>query len=284
MNPDPYVYSCYNHGPQKWATETLNMFEPLHPNPMSVLDIGCGTGEVTHFLLDKFRDAEVLALDKNKAMVDFAKENNSHPRIEYITADIQRKTDFSPEMKNGYDLAFSFLCLQWVDDQRSTLENIFNLLKDQGECLFALGTKPSQAFLSLLKEIQDHPRWRPYLQKFCPNLWNTSSNGLIRWRVPDPISGYSALLRGAGFTIVSATSREFQYVPETDDKCKGMLEILMPHVRAIPENIRPEFMDDALDIFITHCPKTSSGQTLWQPKLLLFHCAKDRIGPEVCGN
>jgi trans-aconitate methyltransferase len=58
------VYSRYNLGPRKWARETLDDFLPLCERPRNILDIGCGTGEVTHLLAERFPRAKVVAVDK----------------------------------------------------------------------------------------------------------------------------------------------------------------------------------------------------------------------------
>ncbi|XP_064626264.1 juvenile hormone acid O-methyltransferase-like [Lineus longissimus] len=275
MNPDPYVYSRYNLGSRKWARETLDGFIPRCDRPRNILDVGCGTGEVTHLLAERFPKAKVVAVDKLPSMVQYAKDQNSTDRIDFFVMDIQNNELTQDSWRNNFDFVFSFLCMQWVEDQLAALRNIYSLTRPGGEALIVLGVKPSAAFLRLMKELKEHPRWKHYLENFSAMQWNTSKNGLIRWRIPDPVSGYSNVVKDAGFTILSAKTKEYEYVPDSDDRCRGMLEILLPHVRAIPEDNRQEFMDDVLELYMTFCPKTVDKRTIWTPTLLLVHCVKE---------
>jgi SAM-dependent methyltransferase len=97
-------------------------------------------------------------------MITYAKDQNSSDRIDYFVTDIQKSKLIPDSWRKNFDLVFSFLCMQWVDDQLTALRNIHSLTKPGGEVLIALGIKPSAAFLRLMKEIKDHPRWKSYLE------------------------------------------------------------------------------------------------------------------------
>ena len=57
----------------------------------TVLDVGCGTGNLTSSLLDRLGpQGRVLALDLVPAMIEIARCKNPDPRVEWHVADAQR--------------------------------------------------------------------------------------------------------------------------------------------------------------------------------------------------
>jgi 2-polyprenyl-3-methyl-5-hydroxy-6-metoxy-1,4-benzoquinol methylase len=67
-----------------------------HPNA-TVLEIGCGPGNISNYLLSKSSDLNILGVDASRNMVELAKKNN--PRANYLVLDarnlnsIQKKFD-----------------------------------------------------------------------------------------------------------------------------------------------------------------------------------------------
>ena len=55
-----------------------------------ILDIGCGTGEITHFLAKK-SGAKVTGIDKIPELIQYAKLNNGGANINYEVVDAQVK-------------------------------------------------------------------------------------------------------------------------------------------------------------------------------------------------
>ena len=53
-----------------------------------VLDLGCGTGNITEKVLKRFPDAKITCLDVSDKMIDIAKEKLSdYDNIEYVNGD-----------------------------------------------------------------------------------------------------------------------------------------------------------------------------------------------------
>ena len=53
-----------------------------------ILDIGCGTGEVTYYLSET-SGAKVTGVDKNSDFIQYAKLNNSNQNMKYDHLDVQ---------------------------------------------------------------------------------------------------------------------------------------------------------------------------------------------------
>lgn len=104
----------------------------------SVLDIGCAGGDITNDLIlpllpEKF--TRLVGVDFNENMVKFAEENYAKSKVSFDKLDISG--DMSGFLKDHekFDHVISFLCLHLIPDQKIAMENIFKLLKPDGDCL-----------------------------------------------------------------------------------------------------------------------------------------------------
>ncbi|KYP13883.1 class I SAM-dependent methyltransferase [Flavihumibacter sp. CACIAM 22H1] len=83
------------------------------------LEIGCGTGKNTEWLLIKA--AEITAVDLSAGMLAKAKEKITSSQVHFVQADITRDWDFTT---GSYDLATFSLVLEHIED----LQDIFSKL------------------------------------------------------------------------------------------------------------------------------------------------------------
>jgi trans-aconitate 2-methyltransferase len=115
-NPDQY---------EKFRAERAQPFWDLvamiHPREkMRVIDLGCGTGELSAELADKL-GAEVEAIDSSSEMLAKAKP---HPRRTTRVADLHTIENFA-----GYDLVISNAVFHWVADNERVLSRILDTLR-----------------------------------------------------------------------------------------------------------------------------------------------------------
>lgn len=92
-----------------------------------IIDLGCGTGELTAALADRFPGAEVLGVDSSAAMLEPAAAHAS-PRVRFERADISAVTDLS-----AYDLVFSHAALHWLPDHKHLFRRMLRSMKSGAE-------------------------------------------------------------------------------------------------------------------------------------------------------
>ena len=102
-----------------------------------ILDIGCGTGNVTLLLNDALDVNQIVAIDVDTDMIDFAKRNHSKERITYLAQDFGLDWDqLSPELRaieGRVSLIFTNHCLHWIPNKENVVKNLYRLLSKCGK-------------------------------------------------------------------------------------------------------------------------------------------------------
>ncbi len=78
-------------------------------SPNSVVDLGCGPGNSTALLHERWPDAAIVGLDSSAEMIGAARA--AHPNWQWQLGDIASWTPPAP-----YDVVFANAALQWVPD------------------------------------------------------------------------------------------------------------------------------------------------------------------------
>lgn len=100
-------------------------------NPARVVDIGCGPGNSTSVLLQRFPKAHIIGTDTSPEMLSRAKADL--PDVQFELADAATWTPNDP-----VDVIFSNAVFQWVPDHRKLLPRLFGLLKPGGALAFQI--------------------------------------------------------------------------------------------------------------------------------------------------
>jgi ubiquinone/menaquinone biosynthesis C-methylase UbiE len=100
------------------------------PAKCRILDVGCGTGEISSRLAEKYPRATVIAVDLLNSSLDIGRIRYQHlvPRLEFMQQDAF-KLDFEP---HSFDLVVCRHMLQAVPRPVSALAGFVRLLKKDG--------------------------------------------------------------------------------------------------------------------------------------------------------
>lgn len=96
-------------------------------NPHRIIDIGCGPGNSTAVLKNRFPQAWVLGVDFSPNMVEKAKAD--YPDIDFMLFDVSK--DFE-KINEKFDVVFSNACIQWVPNHKQLLSDMMNILNPNG--------------------------------------------------------------------------------------------------------------------------------------------------------
>jgi trans-aconitate methyltransferase len=99
---------------------------PILPSNL-ILDLGCGTGDVTVLLAQ--RASNVIGIDLNKDIIAFATKENYCPNIQYLCTDLNKVNEINLPLVDGI---WSSFAAAYFPDFKSCLTNWINLLKPNG--------------------------------------------------------------------------------------------------------------------------------------------------------
>ncbi|EKV01360.1 trans-aconitate methyltransferase [Leptolyngbya sp. PCC 7375] len=141
-----------------------------------ILDLGCGTGELTHALAET--GAVVSGIDSDAAMV--AKAQQQYPQLSFAIADARNFVVAQP-----VDGIFSNAALHWVKPPEQAVQAMANALKPGGKLVVEFGGKGNvQAIVGAVETVRQQ-------KKLCP------------WYFPS-IGEYAHLLESHGLDVTFA--------------------------------------------------------------------------------
>jgi malonyl-CoA O-methyltransferase len=111
----------------------LERLDYIKLEPSRVLDAGTGTGRASDALLKRYRSAQVVALDLAYGMVQIARRKGRWLRRPLgVNADIEAL----PFADGSFDLVFSNLTLQWLDEPDRVFAELRRVLAPHGLLMF----------------------------------------------------------------------------------------------------------------------------------------------------
>ncbi|MCI6287953.1 MAG: methyltransferase domain-containing protein [Lentisphaeria bacterium] len=197
------------------------------PAPRKVLDVGCGPGNSTQVLRQRFPGAEILGVDNSADMI--AKARVRCPDMTFRYQDIDSAfTGFTDK----YDVIYSNACLHWIPNHKELLPNMLKCLS------------PGGVLAVQMPVHQDMPMYRVLAELSADSPWTAVISSIHNFHSLTPEEYYdffSAL-------PVRFTLWETSYI-QTMDGVDGILEWycgsgLRPYLAALPETEHEPFLTE----------------------------------------
>jgi trans-aconitate 2-methyltransferase len=121
-----------------------------------VVDLGCGPGQLTATLSDRWPEADVLGIDASPQMVDKA-QVYAHHHLRFEVQDLRTWQATEP-----VDVIVSNATLQWVPEHRGLLPGLVEALAPGGWLAFQVPGNFGEPSHRLLHELADEPRFAEF--------------------------------------------------------------------------------------------------------------------------
>ncbi len=158
---DQWNPSQYNKFRDERAQPFVDLVAMVQPAPaMRIIDLGCGAGELTASLLNRFPDATVEGVDASAKMLEQAAAH-AGPRLSFRAGDVRDVTDVSP-----YDLVLSNAVFQWVPDNAGLVGRILSQLRPGAQIAFQLPNNEAHPSHALAAAVASESPFREMLGGF----------------------------------------------------------------------------------------------------------------------
>jgi trans-aconitate 2-methyltransferase len=120
---NPELYLKFDRERTQPSVDLVTRIDFDHPK--KIIDIGCGPGNSTQILVQRWPYAEIIGVDNSPAMIERAKKD--YPNQNWRMIDAGRD-----EIEGNYDIFFSNATIQWIPKHSELLKRFHNLLTDKG--------------------------------------------------------------------------------------------------------------------------------------------------------
>lgn len=142
-------------------------------DPGFIADLGCGPGNLTRSLAERWPAAKIVGVDCSEPMLEQAAERAIPGRLDFVKADITAWTPDRP-----IDLLISNAALQWVPDHTGLLPRLAGLLAPAGTLALQMPYHFEEPAHLAIDATKADPRWSAALagvglhqQSVLPLVW-----------------------------------------------------------------------------------------------------------------
>jgi len=127
--------------------------------PGRIVDLGCGPGNLTRLLAERWPEAHVTGVDSSAEMLQAAGQLAVPGRLEFASGDLAQWMPPHP-----VDLVVSNSAWQWVPDHEQLIEHTLKMLTPQGTLAVQMPCRFGTSSQTVIDEVAADPRWAQRLQ------------------------------------------------------------------------------------------------------------------------
>lgn len=194
---DPKQYHKFQAERSAPFIDLLALVE-IRPN-LRVVDLGCGTGELTRQLADTLPNSDVIGIDSSSQMLDAARANAaSAPNLRFQQGD-------QSQLTGEWDLIFSNAALHWTENHAELIPNLYRRLTPGGQIAVQVPSNHNHISHQIYRETASEEPFKSILkgfQRYVPVL---------------SIDDYARLLFESGAEDIVSFEKVYAHVLEDSD-------------------------------------------------------------------
>lgn len=224
MSQDPWNVGQY----ERFKNERSEPFHDLQSliRPVAkaqIIDLGCGTGEITRALHESFKGATTLGIDTSAAML--SKSPRAVPGLSFAEQNI-----LALDAATKYNLIFSNAALQWVPDHKRLFSILCDALLPGGQIAIQIPKNASHPSQQVAFDMEKEEPFKSYAR-------NEIENNTLAPEV------YASLLDKLGMADIRVSMRIYLHHLESRDAVFEWMKgtFLTGYQRSMPTDIYEHF-------------------------------------------
>ena len=224
---NPEVYDRFKEERSAPFFDLLKLVESK--TDLSVIDLGCGTGELTSKLLDYLEDSKVLGIDSSEEMLAKAAQYKTS-RLTFEKRSIEEQL----HLGDTYDLVISNAAIQWCSHHKELFPGIISKIKTGGQLAVQIPSNHDYVVHTLLRKIAET---EPY--KTAYNSWERESPVLT-------IEEYAQILFDHKGREITVFEKVFPHVLENAEAVFTWASgtAMLPYIENLPDEMKEQFKND----------------------------------------
>jgi trans-aconitate 2-methyltransferase len=227
-----------------------------------IADLGCGAGNLTRTLAERWPAAQVVGVDNSAEMLEQARPLVMPGRLSFTLADI---ASWSPDQP--VDLLVSNAALHWVPHHDLLVPHLVKLLSSEGILAVQMPYHFQNPAHLAIEETKADPRWRQSLEGI----------GLHQHSVM-PLTWYVDRLYDLGLTV-DAWHTTYIHVLSGEDPVLEWFKgtALRPLLKVLEPQAKIEFLHDIGERFKGAYPPRGGVTLLPFPRLFFVAARRGRV-------
>lgn len=252
---DPKIYSAFSQPRLRPALDLMARIDA--PAPARVVDLGCGTGNVTRILAGRWPGAEVVGVDSSAEMLAAAAEGGG--AVRWVKGDMAAWNAEQP-----VDVLFSNAALHWLDGHETLFPRLAGMVAPGGWLAVQMPHNHYAASHRVMAEAAEAGPWRDRLRPLVG-----------RFPVGEPALYYRRLAPLAATLDIWET--EYLHVLQGEDPVVHwtMGTALRPLLASLEEPERSAYLAEYAGRIAAAYPPEADGRTLF-PFRRIFMVARIR--------
>jgi trans-aconitate 2-methyltransferase len=247
---NPQQYLQFEHERLRPALDLLARI-PL-ASPRTIVDLGCGAGNVTRLLAQRWPDADIIGVDNSDAMLAKAHDACADlQRVTFVRADLQSWQPAAP-----VDLVYSNAALQWLDAHARLFPRIAALVREGGALAVQMPDNHNAPSHVAAVEVARSPAWSARLAH------------VVRAAPVAPAARYFEWLSPSMSTVDIWTTEYLQVLPARSDDQHPVVAWtratwLVPFLAALDGESQKNFLADYTARVAQAYPPSPDRRTLY---------------------
>ena len=166
---------------------------------LKVVDLGCGTGELTRHLADSLPNSDVTGIDSSSQMLDAARSAS------YASSNLRFERGDQSELTGEWDLIFSNAALHWSENHAELIPSLYGKLATAGQIAVQVPSNFDHISHQIIRETASEEPFKSIL------------HGFLRQAPVLSIDQYAQILFDCGADDIVVFEKVYAHVLEDSD-------------------------------------------------------------------